>query len=146
MPSGRLPNAALRIKVKQLARAGLSGSAIGKRLGVSRQHVHKLLNGKSSKPSPAVTLVCAGCGLIVAQATPNYRDLKPVLCPRCLENYPRVRFGVRIRLLRLAKGWTLTEFARRCGITSASLSSYELGTTMPRPKRAEQLIALLGRH
>jgi CheY-like chemotaxis protein len=44
---------------------------------------------------------------------PHLQALSPVYCPGCLAKHPGVRFGVRIRLLRLAICWTLADLAQR---------------------------------
>jgi transcriptional regulator with XRE-family HTH domain len=137
----RPPNIVLRNEANRMAQDGLSGSEIAKRLGITRQLVHWYLKGK---PRKRIRLVCADCGKAIAKVTARYRDITTVYCPSCLLNNPLVPFGVRLRLVRLARGWTMAEFARRSGITSVSLSRYELGIVKPRPKRAEQLIALFG--
>ncbi len=142
---GRPPNIVLRNEVNRMAREGLSGSEVAKRLGITRQLVHWFLKGKPRKRR-RISLVCADCGITIAKVTARYRAITPVYCPRCLLNHPQVPFGIRIRLVRLARGWTMAEVARRSGIASVSLSKYELGLVKPRPKRAEQLIALFGRH
>jgi transcriptional regulator with XRE-family HTH domain len=144
MPAGRPANTVLRNKVNRMAREGLSGSEITKRLGITRQRVHWYLKGKVCERKPGVALVCNDCGQTIATVTVMYRDLRPVFCPSCLPNHPQVPFGVRFRLLRLAKGWTLAEVARRCGIAKANIGRYELSTTRPRPNRLEQLIAVFG--
>jgi transcriptional regulator with XRE-family HTH domain len=144
MPAGRPANTVLRNEVNQMAQAGLSGAAIARQLGITRQRVHWYLKGKPCERKPAFTLACNECGLTIARVTATYSDMKAVFCPRCLLNYPQVHFGIRFRLLRLAKGWTIAEVARRCGIPKATLGRYELGTTKPRPTRLEQLAAVFG--
>jgi transcriptional regulator with XRE-family HTH domain len=141
----RPPSIVLRKEVNRMAQDGLSGSEIAKRLGITRQLVHWFLKGKPRKRR-RTRLVCADCGMTIAKVMARYRDITPVYCPRCLLNNPRVPFGIRLRLVRLARGWTMAELARRSGIASVSLSRYELGIVKPRPKRAEQLIGLFGRN
>jgi transcriptional regulator with XRE-family HTH domain len=50
----------------------------------------------------------------------------------------------RIRQLRLARGLTLEQVATELGVTKASVSKWELGSTYPEHSRLDQLARVLG--
>lgn len=50
----------------------------------------------------------------------------------------------RIRQLRLARGLTLEQVATELGVTKASISKWELGSTYPEHSRLDQLARVLG--
>jgi transcriptional regulator with XRE-family HTH domain len=141
MPIGRPRNVAIRKEVSRLVQEGLSLTAVGQSMGISRQWVHQLVRGKTSKPRLGAVLVCADCKKPVGKARASYRYLNPVYCPRCLVNHSELPFHLRLRLLRLAKGWTLQEAGRRCGVGANAFYHYEHGprTKPPREKLAHLL-------
>src|SRR5262249_17532066 len=73
----------------------------------------------------SVTLVCSQCRKPIAKVRATYQDLHPIFCPRCLGKHKEVPFHVRLRLLRVSRGWTLREAAQQCGIGASALYYYE---------------------
>lgn len=51
--------------------------------------------------------------------------------------------GARIRLLRTARDMTIEELANQMDVTYQSAQQWEAGFTSPRPKRLQQLAAIL---
>jgi transcriptional regulator with XRE-family HTH domain len=146
MPKGRPRKVASREEANRLVQEGLSLTAVGRKMGISRQRVHQLVRGKASEPRLGATLICADCNKAVSKARASYRTLKPVYCPRCLANHAEVPFHVRLRLLRLAKGWTLHEAGRRCGVGVDAFYHYEHGpSTKPPTEKLRHLLTVFGR-
>ncbi|GAA2043889.1 hypothetical protein GCM10009839_54090 [Catenulispora yoronensis] len=61
-----------------------------------------------------------------------------------MESDPRHEFGVRLRRLRAAKGWSLAALARRSNVSKPHLSSLERGSRRPSPTVAQAVDAALG--
>ena len=55
-----------------------------------------------------------------------------------------MKFGERLKELRLLVGLTQVEVAKRAGTTSRSIQHYELGTRVPNIEAAQRLAAALG--
>ena len=52
--------------------------------------------------------------------------------------------GVRIRLIRLARGYTIAELARRSELSAAYLSQIERGVMNPNAEQVESIAKALG--
>jgi transcriptional regulator with XRE-family HTH domain len=145
MPKDRPHNVASRQEASRLVQEGLSLTAVGRKMGISRQRVHQLVREKAPKPRLGATLICADCNRPVGKARASYRFLKPVYCPQCLIKHSDVPFHVRLRLLRLAKGWTLQEAGRRCGVGLNAFYYYEHGPrTKPPAEKLAHLLSVFG--
>lgn len=55
-----------------------------------------------------------------------------------------VQFATRLRLARIAKGWTQTELADRCGLQAGEINHYEAGRRLPSFENLRVLIIALG--
>lgn len=53
-------------------------------------------------------------------------------------------FGVRLRRLRVAKGVSQSQLATALGVSTPSVSGWEMGRVRPKAKRVHKLAALLG--
>jgi len=56
----------------------------------------------------------------------------------------RARFGERLRLLMVGKGWNQSELARQAGLPRDSISTYIRGAVYPTPKSMASLSDALG--
>lgn len=53
--------------------------------------------------------------------------------------YTMIDIGARLKILRVANNMTQTEFAKKCGVTRASVSSWEKGKTFPSQLRLQKI-------
>jgi transcriptional regulator with XRE-family HTH domain len=143
MVSGRKPNLQRRQRMMALRARGLTLTAIGQRLGVSRQAVSEALRtlqkGRSSRSVP-----CSVCGQPIVSAGALASDSATALCLRCLGQDPRIPFSQRLKAHRLAAGLTKTELSQRAGLNPAAIRLYEAGLQQPRRKSQARLIKVLG--
>jgi len=70
----------------------------------------------------------------------NPKDISPA------QPHVRVTSGEVIRILRVKKGWTQEELAKRCGISATNLSSLENDQIDIGKRRAEALAKAFGVH
>ena len=56
----------------------------------------------------------------------------------------KLETGRRLRELRMERGWSQSELARRAGLSPGTLSFIERGETLPLPVSQEALAAALG--
>ena len=140
MPRGPKPNQLRRNEIVQLRAAGLSLTQIGKRLGVSRQRVHKVIS--SSGKLRLVPIRCQKCSRVITHFHAVHDNNFPVYCTRCL---PRdATLGERLKTYRLSAGLTLAALERRSGVGRMLISSYECGRSEPAWQSLAKLIRVLG--
>jgi transcriptional regulator with XRE-family HTH domain len=125
MPSGRRPNLERRRRMADLRAEGMSYAQIGIRLGVTRKSVERMLN---RKPLPRYVRVrCRECAKVLNPAGAVPRDDRTVLCLSCLSTRPNLEFGEHLKAFRLAAGLKIVDLARKAGLPSTVISSYEHG-------------------
>jgi hypothetical protein len=112
--SGRRPNIVRRQEAATLRRQGLTVTEIGRRMGITRQGVHHLLDGAAGD-RPIACRECGGIIVRCAVAMGNIR--KRPWCVDCLAKHPEATFAERLRALRLARCMTHEELARAVGIS-----------------------------
>lgn len=88
--------------------------------------------GESSETLVIVCLFIACCRLVAA--IPNFLPMNDI----------RVRFGLRVRQLRSAKGWSQEHFADRCGLHRTYIGSIERGEQNISLVNIEKVAATLG--
>src|SRR5215468_2249043 len=98
MGSGRLPNEVRRSEAVRLREQGLSLSAIGLSLGVSRQRIAQIFRAIERQRSRC--LRCRACGGAAALAGGAPPDAENVLCLACLSRHPEASFAERLRSCR----------------------------------------------
>jgi transcriptional regulator with XRE-family HTH domain len=70
---------------------------------------------------------------------------KRLLAPRsAFQDGLKAQFGKKLRRAILERGWSQSEFARRCGLPRDSVSTYILGKTLPTAKSAKAMADVLG--
>ncbi|MGQ9498211.1 MAG: helix-turn-helix domain-containing protein [Desulfotomaculales bacterium] len=64
------------------------------------------------------------------------------------EEYKELRriFGRNLRRLRLERGWSIEDLARRAGWSFATIACYEQGKFLPSAARLHRLARVLGCH
>lgn len=121
---------------------GLTQTAIGQRLGVSKQAVQQLLQYvPCARPS---SLFCSACGALIPAPRILPGDIGRALCLPCLDRHPAATFGQRLKALRLAAGLMLDQLDRRAGIGSGRVSAYERELSLPTPATRAKLAQALG--
>jgi transcriptional regulator with XRE-family HTH domain len=55
-----------------------------------------------------------------------------------------MKVGTRLAILRIVRGWTQDELARRAGLRSATLSDYERGKMVPGFLALQRLLDAMG--
>jgi transcriptional regulator with XRE-family HTH domain len=119
---GRKPNIVRRQEAASLRRQGLTVTEIGRRMGITRQGVHHLLDGAAGDRP----IACRECGPVIvrcAVAMGNIR--KRPWCVECLAIHPEAIFAERLRPLWLARCMTYEELARAVGISKQRVSRFE---------------------
>jgi transcriptional regulator with XRE-family HTH domain len=142
MVQGRKPNIVRRQEAASLRRQGLTVTEIGRRMGITRQGVHHLLDGAAGDRP----IACRECGTVIvrcAVAMGNIR--KRPWCVDCLARHPEATFTERLRSLRLARCMTHKELAQAVGITKQSVSRLERGESAhPQWPLLVKLVRVLG--
>jgi transcriptional regulator with XRE-family HTH domain len=144
MVQGRKPNLKRRERIWRLRAAGLTLSQIGKRLGVSRQAVHNMLQGIERSRTRSRSVPCAACGQAIVSAGALPSDAATALCLDCLGKRPEAPFGQRLKAYRLAAGLTKAELAVRCGLGRDAARKYEDQGVLPLVPTALRLVESLG--
>jgi transcriptional regulator with XRE-family HTH domain len=142
MASGRKPDLQRRHRVTTLRARGLSLTAIGRRLGISKQAVSVALQSQAREQQRSVH--CCACGVAIVSAGAVPGDAGKALCLSCLDRYPEATFAQRLKAFRLAAGLTMAELDRRAGLVDSMTSNYERGDRNPRPARRAELARALG--
>jgi DNA-binding XRE family transcriptional regulator len=139
---GRKPDEARRAEMARLRGGGLTYAEIGRRLGVTRQCVQRMLARAGKGRARPVS--CRACGGLIVGHLPGNQPPPPALCPACLARRPAAPFAERLRTLRLARGLTRTELARRAEFRHDAIARYESGAAEPRPAPLARLVRVLG--
>jgi transcriptional regulator with XRE-family HTH domain len=139
---GRKPDEGRRAEIARLRKGGLTYAEIGRRLGVTRQCVQRML--LSTGKGGARPVACRACGAVVVGHLPGNQPPPPVLCPACLARQPAAPFADCLRTFRLTSGLTRTELARRAGFRYDAITRYESGASEPRPAQLARLVRVLG--
>jgi transcriptional regulator with XRE-family HTH domain len=129
--------------VARLRDQGLTLREIGRRLGVSKVAVCRMLRRIGHERPPAV-FTCAGCRREVASPAALPADSGAALCLPCLRKRPGAPLAQRLRALRLAAGLTKKELARRAGLSRVVVRKYESWELSPRPASLTRLVGVLG--
>jgi transcriptional regulator with XRE-family HTH domain len=139
MVRGREGNRERRRLASELRAQGWTLTAIGERLGISRQAVQQLL-----KTAARRRVSCAGCGTAIVSAGVLPGDEGNTFCVACATGRPGIPLGQRLKAHRLAAGLTLSELARRAGMTPQRIAHYERELIRPTPVSAARLAQALG--
>jgi transcriptional regulator with XRE-family HTH domain len=143
--SGGQPNHARRRQVARLRAEGLSLAEIGRRLGVTRVAVCRLLQRVArDRERPPGSFTCAGCGRETASEAARPVDSGAALCLPCLRQRRDAPFTARLRACRLAAGLTKGALARRAGLTLQAVVNYESGRHGPGDTSLKRLVRVLG--
>jgi transcriptional regulator with XRE-family HTH domain len=140
---GRKPNRERHREVAELRRRGWTMSAIGRRLGISRQRVFEILR-TSGLPSELPPVRCATCKAALGPRCGAGVPTTPVRCPRCLGKMSATRLGQLLRTCRLRAGLTQRQLADRCDLARSTIGANERGTAKPTATALDQLARVLG--
>jgi transcriptional regulator with XRE-family HTH domain len=136
------PDHRRRALAAQLRAKGLSFTAIGRRLGVSKQRafsmVQTLNTGKLNLREP---IRCRGCQAALNAKIALRRDDMKALCVGCSAGKP---VAERLKALRIAAGLTQKELALAAGLQSLTVRQIKHGRCRPRRKTLEELTRVLG--
>jgi DNA-binding CsgD family transcriptional regulator len=124
---GPEPDLKRRQRALALRAEGLSLAEVGRRLGVTRQMVHKDL--KAAGQRGRVPARCADCRQAIGPGV--YPPRRLAYCADCLARRPDVPFGTRLRSLRLAAGLTAHALGDRVGMFGPAVGAYESGRECP---------------
>jgi transcriptional regulator with XRE-family HTH domain len=141
--SGRRTDPARRRKAEALRARGWTLAEIGRRLGVSRQHVWCMLHHAphwGRRPN----LRCGRCRREIHRSAAAGRTTGTVFCTRCLYRLPHATFAHRLQALRVARGLTRMALGRLAGVPRSLLVRYERGQSLPRPENLARLARVLG--
>jgi transcriptional regulator with XRE-family HTH domain len=139
---GSRPDKERRFQVAKLREQGLTLREIAKRLRVSYQSVHQLLQRTGNMRVVAIS--CRKCRTVITQMRGVADRNGPVWCLACLNKRPKATLGERLKAHRLAAGLTITELGRRSGVGWMSISYYECGRAEPKWRSLAKLISVLG--
>src|SRR5262245_3139573 len=114
MPRGRKPDLKRNALVRRLRDKGLTWSAIGARLGVTRQCAQYLGSGASRRRVFPVRCRKCGADLNTVAALPRHDHT--ALCLPCLAKSPKAKFADALLAHRLAAGLSLTELTQKAGV------------------------------
>ena len=142
--SGAKPDERRRREMANLRAQGLSYAEIGRRLGVSRQCVQRLLQrAGAAEPGPLV-FRCRACRTPIASVRGPRMHNREAYCLACLARHPEATFGQRLKACRLAAGLTLRQLADTAGMPYPLLAAYERHARHPRWPTIARLVRLLG--
>lgn len=133
----------LRLAVK-LRAEGLTLQEIGRRVGVSRQWVERLLAAHGDPHGKLATIKCRECGAVIGRIRRPGQGDRQARCLVCLAKHPKTTFGERLQGLRLAAGLSKQDLAKRIGMTGTSIWGYEGGTCRPSSPALAKLVKVLG--
>jgi hypothetical protein len=139
--SGRKPDRHKQRRVSALRRQGLTLAEIGRRLGLSRQLVHRHLKAAGMAGPRRGVVRCCACAVVIATGHHTIEYNRRPLCLACLAEHPEAPFGRRLKGCRLAAGLTAEQLSARSGVPTGSIRAVERGACWPRWGRVARLIA-----
>jgi transcriptional regulator with XRE-family HTH domain len=142
MVSGRKPNLERRRRVIELKSQGLTLSAIGKKLGITRQAVHASLQSVHKAARRVIT--CSECHMPIDPAGALPADVGNTRCLICVARGPEATFGQRLKAFRLAVGLTRRELDLLADLPASSVQNYEQDRRNPTETTRAKLAEAIG--
>jgi DNA-binding XRE family transcriptional regulator len=141
--TGSRPDYERRREMIALRAQGLTFSAIGRRLNVSRQSVHQVV-ARCKESSSGVGPHCRECGTEITQRPGLAPNTRRVLCRVCLAGRPATSLGQRLKAYRVTAGLTQIELSEQVGVHLQTLASYEQDARRPLWPTLTKLARALG--
>src|SRR5262245_50004183 len=104
-----------------MRRRGLTFAEIGRELKITRPAALHLVRAASGSRSRLVPVYCSRCRALIHRGKRAAWGRQRVLCLACLRKTPDATFAIRLKALRVSRGWTPNELARKSGVTATTI-------------------------
>jgi hypothetical protein len=131
-----------RERAAALRAQGLPFTEVGRRLGISGQAAHRLIerHAAGDRVQPAR---CSVCRAVLTTRRFQERTLGEVLCRPCLAARPDAPFALRLRSHRLAAGLSRSEVQAAAGLAVGRLKNLEDRGAKPQQRTRPRLAKVL---